>query len=131
MDERGRVPMPPRYREALMHGIVLTEGTPDRCLRAYPTGEFEKTAANYMSSPITTNEGRLLRRNFFSAAHDTELDRQGRVLIPAGLRQFAGLTDKVVISGAAEAIEIWDAAAYAAKLAEEEATYRQTLGAGE
>ena len=131
MDERGRIPMPPRYREALMHGIVLTEGTPDRCLRAYPMDEFEKTAANYMSSPITTAEGRLLRRNFFSAAHDTELDRQGRVLIPANLRTFAGLTGQVVISGAAEAIEIWDAAAYATKLAEEEAAYRQTLGAGE
>src|SRR6476620_9508059 len=78
MDERGRIPMPPRYREALMHGIVLTEGTPDRCLRAYPMDEFEKTAANYMSSPISTSEGRLLRRKFFSAAHDTELDRQGR-----------------------------------------------------
>ena len=88
MDERGRIPMPPRYREALMHGIVLTEGTPDRCLRAYPMDEFEKTAANYMSSPITTSEGRLLRRNFFSAAHDTELDRQGRVLIPANLRSL-------------------------------------------
>jgi MraZ protein len=114
-----------------MHGIVLTEGTPDRCLRAYPTAEFEKTAANYMASPVTTSEGRLLRRNFFSAAHDTELDRQGRVLIPATLRAFAGLTGPVIISGAAEAIEIWDAAAYAAKLAEEEATYRQALGADE
>ena len=114
-----------------MHGIVLTEGTPDRCLRAYPMDEFEKTAANYMSSPITTVEGRLLRRNFFSAAHDTELDRQGRVLIPANLRAFAGLSGQVIISGAAEAIEIWDAAAYAAKLAEEETAYRQTLGSDE
>ena len=114
-----------------MHGIVLTQGTPDRCLRAYPAAEFEKTAANYMSSPITTSEGRLLRRNFFSAAHDTELDRLGRVLIPQTLRQFAALTGQVVVSGAAEAIEIWDAAAYAAKLAEEEAAYRKTLGADE
>ena len=131
MDERGRVPMPPRYREALMHGLVLTEGTPDRCLRAYPTAEFERAAANFTASPITTNEGRLLRRNFFSAAHDTELDRQGRVLIPATLRQFAGLTGQVVVSGAGEAIELWDAATYAAQLAEEERIYRQTLGAGE
>ena len=114
-----------------MHGIVLTQGTPDRCLRAYPSAEFEKTATNYMSSPVTTAEGRLLRRNYFSAAFDAELDRQGRVLIPASLRQFAGLASQVVVSGAAEAIEIWDAAAYAAKLAEEEAAYRQTLGSDE
>ena len=112
-----------------MQGIVLTQGTPDRCLRAYPAAEFERTATNYMSSPITTAEGRLLRRNFFSAAYDAELDRQGRVLIPQQLRQFAGLTNQVVVSGAAEAIEIWDAPAYAAKLAEEEAAFRQTLGA--
>jgi MraZ protein len=128
MDERGRVPMPPRFREALMKGIILTQGTPDRCVRAYPVDGFEEQAALYLNNPVTTPAGRVMRRAFFSGAYQSELDRQGRVLIPPVLRQRANLEGQVVIVGIGEGIEIWNASDFDAALANEEDEYRQTLG---
>lgn len=128
MDDRGRVPVPPRFREALMRGIILTQGTPDRCIRAYPTDEFEKTASIYMSEPITSPAGRVMRRNFFSGAYPAEMDRQGRVLVPPVLRSFAGLDNQVVVLGTGDALEIWNAATYDAAAQDDEGEYRQTLG---
>ncbi len=63
-----------------------------------------------MSEPVTTRNGRVMRRAFFSGAYQAELDRQGRVLIPPVLRQFAGLDGQVVVVGTGEGIEIWNAA---------------------
>jgi MraZ protein len=111
-----------------MRGIILTQGTPDHCIRAYPLDEFEKTAANYMSEPITTPTGRVMRRNFFSGAYQAEMDRNGRVLVPPVLRQFAGLDSQVVVLGAGDAIELWNAATYDAAMQEEAGEYRQSLG---
>jgi MraZ protein len=128
MDERGRVPMPPRFREALMHGIILTQGAPDRCIRAYAADSFEQQAAQYLSDPVTTRTGRVMRRAFFSGSYQAELDRQGRVLIPPLLRQWAGLDGQVVVVGTGEALEIWNTADFEAALAAEEADFRQTLG---
>jgi MraZ protein len=128
MDERGRVPMPPRYRDALMQGIILTQGTPDRCIRAYPINSFEEQAALYMSEPVTTREGRVMRRNYFSQAYQAELDRQGRVLIPPVLRQWANLEGQLVVVGTGEALEIWNAGGFDAALEQEEAEFRQSLG---
>lgn len=128
MDERGRVPLPPRFREALMPGIILTQGTPDHCVRAYPLDGFEEQAALYMSDPVTTRLGRVQRRAFFSGAYQSELDRQGRVLIPPVLRQWANLDGPVVIVGTGEGIEIWNANDFETALADEEPEFRQALG---
>jgi MraZ protein len=128
MDERGRVPLPPRFREALMPGIILTQGTPDHCVRAYPVDGFEQQAALYMSDPVTTRSGRVQRRAFFSGAYQSELDRQGRVLIPPVLRQWANLEGSVVIVGIGEGIEIWNTEDFEAALAGEEPEFRQALG---
>ena len=128
MDERGRVPLPPRFREALMQGIILTQGTPDHCIRAYPTESFEQAAALYTNDPGTTRTGRVHRRAFFSAAYPAELDRQGRVLIPANLRQWANLDGPVAVVGIGEGVEIWNASDFEAALAAEEPEFRQALG---
>ncbi len=130
MDARGRVPMPPRFREELMHGVVLTQGNPDLCVRAYPAGSFEEQAAVYMNQPITTKTGRLMRRGFFAGAYSAEVDRQGRLLVPPVLRRWANLEGQVYVVGAAESIEIWNAARFSEVLAEEEAEFKRTLDAG-
>jgi MraZ protein len=127
MDERGRIPMPPRYREALMQGIILTQGTPDRCIRAYPLDAFEQQAALYTESPVTTRAGRIARRAFFSGAYQAELDRQGRVLIPSVLREYAGLEGLVTIVGIGEGMEIWNLDDFAVALAAEEEEFRQAM----
>ncbi len=109
MDERGRVPMPPRFRDAFTGGVILTQGAPDHCIRAYPTAGFEEQAALYMQDPVTTRPGRVMRREFFSRAYPAELDKQGRVLVPNQLRTFAGLDAQIVIVGIGDGVEIWNA----------------------
>jgi MraZ protein len=131
MDERGRVPMPPRYRDAFLLGVILTQGSPDRCIRAYPTNGFEGQAALYMSEPATTRSGRVRRRAFFSNAYPAELDRQGRVLVPQPLRDWAGLSSPVVVAGAGEWLEIWNTADFEAAAEAEEVEFRQDMGSDE
>lgn len=129
MDERGRIPMPPRFREALMQGIILTQGTPDLCIRAYPLDAFEEQASHYTENPVTTRAGRVSRRAFFSGAYQAELDKQGRVLVPPALRDFANLQGQgqVVIVGTGEGMEIWNVDDFATALAGEEDEFRQAL----
>ncbi len=127
MDERGRIPMPPRYREALMQGIILTQGTPDRCIRAYPGDAFDEQAQLFMNDPVTKRSGRVMRRAFFSGAFPAELDRAGRVLIPPQLRQWANLETQVTVVGAGEGIEIWNADDFETAIGAEQETYLQSL----
>jgi MraZ protein len=127
MDERGRVPMPPRFREALMQGIILTRGTPDRCIRAFPQDAFEAQAALFTASPVTMREGRISRRSYFGNAYPAELDKQGRVLIPPVLRQYAELDGQVIVLGTGEGFEIWSATDFESAFEEEEAEFRLSL----
>jgi MraZ protein len=127
MDERGRVPMPPRFRDDLVLGVILTQGAPDRCVRAYPATGFEQQAALYMNEPVTTKTGRVLRRGFFGGAYPAELDRQGRVLVPPVLRRWANLEGQVVVVGTGEAIEVWNAKEFSDALAGEEIEFNRTL----
>jgi transcriptional regulator MraZ len=113
-----------------MQGVILAQGSPDRCIRVYPTNGFEDQASLYMSEPVTTRSGRIRRRAFFSNAYPAELDRQGRVLIPQVLRDWAGLSNHIVVAGAGEWIEIWNTADFDAAVEEEEAEFRQDMGSG-
>jgi MraZ protein len=111
-----------------MQGIILTQGAPDRCIRAYAADSFEEQAAQYLADPITSRNGRVMRRAFFSGSYQSELDKQGRVLIPPVLRQWAGLDGQVVVVGTGEGMEIWNSDDFEAAIAAEEAEFRQTLG---
>lgn len=110
-----------------MQGIILTQGTPDRCIRAYPVDAFEEQAALYTESPITTRTGRVSRRAFFSGAYQSELDKQGRVLIPPALRDYAGLQGQLVVVGTGEGMEIWNIDDFATALAGEEGEFLHAL----
>ena len=114
MDERGRLPLPPRYRDVLRDGIVLSQGSPDRCLRLYTEPAFTALASEYTAETPLHQRGRDLRAVFFSRSLHAELDKQNRILIPAPLREYAGLSGKVLVIGAGEYLEIWSPASYAA-----------------
>ena len=129
MDERGRVPLPPRFRASLEDGLILTQGTPDQCVRCYAAAGFEAQAELYTATPGLRREGRIMRRQFFARSYDADLDRQGRVLIPLQLRRFADLVDQVVVIGIGEGFEIWSAGAFERVMADEEADYARALEA--
>jgi len=127
MDERGRVPLPPRYRDAFRDGIVLSQGSPDRCLRAFTQAAFDAQASAYTAQSPMHRRGRDLRRSFFATTHQLELDRQNRFLIPAPLRDFAALSSKVLVIGAGEWLEIWSPQEWEAESERIEAQLETTL----
>ena len=106
MDDRGRVPIPPRYRDLFALGAMLNQG-PDPCLRLFTAESFHQQAQLYTSDPAIERSGRMTRHSFFANSFSVELDRQGRILIPGPLRAYARLEGNVVISGAGEWLEIW------------------------
>jgi transcriptional regulator MraZ len=116
MDERGRVPLPPRYRDAFRDGVVLSQGSPDRCLRLFTPEAFERQASELTQESAWRRRGRDARKAFFSRSHPVELDKQNRILIPAGLRSYAGLSGTVLLIGAGEYLEIWSPDAYEAEM---------------
>lgn len=94
-----------------MQGLILTRANPDRCIRAFPMDAYQAQAALYLESPVTTQEGRSARRDFFGNSYPVELDKQGRVLLPGQLRTWANLEAQgsVVVLGTGEGFEIWNA----------------------
>ncbi len=116
MDERGRVPVPPRYRNLLAKGAVLNRG-PDSCLRLFTTESFDQQAKLYTQQPAIERAGRMTRHGFFANSYPVELDRQGRILIPGPLRAHAELEGSVVVAGAGEWLEIWNPEQFDAEMA--------------
>ncbi len=109
LDDKGRVAVPPRFRDELKDGLVLSPG-PEKCLTAYTLKEWKKIAEQLASSGISHAKMRKLNRAIFSTAFPTKLDNQGRIAIPAPLRDHAGIGEDVVIAGANNVLEIWDKA---------------------
>lgn len=125
MDERGRIPLPPIYRDAFREGIVLSQGHPDPCLRVYTRSAFDALSAEYTAESAMTQRGRDLRRAFFGATRHADLDAQNRVLIPGPLRQYAGLERQILVVGVGEYLEVWDPGRWD----EEQSRIMSTIGA--
>lgn len=109
VDEKGRVPIPPRFRNAVKDGVVLTAGA-EKCITAYTLTEWKKLANTLTSNPLTRSKMRRLNRVLFATAFNTRMDGQGRVAIPAPLREYAEIVDEVIIAGVNTTLEIWDKA---------------------
>ena len=107
LDDKGRLAIPAKFRPELGQGLVLTRGL-DRCLFAWPMAEWQTVADKLGRLSLMHAEARRLQRLLFAGAVDTQLDRLGRVLVPAFLRGYAGLQDAVVVAGVLNRIEIWD-----------------------
>ncbi|MDQ3066264.1 MAG: division/cell wall cluster transcriptional repressor MraZ [Actinomycetota bacterium] len=113
IDDKNRLTLPSRFREALAGGVVLTRGLDD-CLAAYTRADWDTMVATRIT-PLDpfSKEARDLKRFFFSAASDAEIDKQGRVLVPPALHRHAKLGREVVVAGVDDHLEIWDRAAWA------------------
>lgn len=106
IDDKGRVAIPARFREELSEGLVLTRGF-DRCLQAFPRPIWQRLAERVSGLSLGNEEARNLRRLLFSGAAEVEVDRQGRILIPQNLREYAGLSEQVVVAGLNTHFELW------------------------
>jgi len=106
IDAKGRLIVPARLREGLGDRFIVTKGL-DGCLFAYPQEEWSALEKKMRSLPFTRADARAFVRFFFAGATECEIDKQGRVLIPANLREYAGLEKEVVVIGVSSRVEIW------------------------
>lgn len=107
LDEKGRLAIPAKFRRDLSKGAVVTRGL-DNCLFLYTKTEWEKLAEKLATLPISQANSRAFARLMLAGAMEVEIDKQGRVVLPEYLREFAGLQKNVVLAGLYNRAEIWD-----------------------
>ncbi len=122
LDDKGRLILPSKFRDDLAEGLVITRGQ-ERCLYVFSESEFAQMHDRIREAPITSKQGRDYLRVFLSGAHAETPDKQGRVTVPAALRQYASLDRDLAVIGAGSRAEIWDAGAWQRYLAEQESTF--------
>lgn len=108
IDEKGRLTIPAKYRALLASGLVITRGF-DRNLMAFSLEGWQELAERVKKLPLGDSSAREFRRRVFGGAVDLVPDRQGRVLLPPYLREFANINTEVVITGMESYLEIWNA----------------------
>jgi MraZ protein len=109
IDAKGRVIVPVKFREALGDEFVVTQGL-DGCLFVFPDSEWKAFEEKLKSLPMANKDARKFVRFFLAGAALVEIDKQGRILIPPVLREFAALEKDVVVVGVGSRVEIWDKA---------------------
>ena len=106
IDAKGRLIVPAKFREILGDNFIVTKGL-DGCLFVYPNDEWTRFEEKLKSLPLTNKHARQFTRFFLAGAAACEVDKQGRILLPQVLREFASLEKDVVLVGVASRIEIW------------------------
>ena len=115
LDDKGRLALPAKFRSDLEGGLVITKGQ-ERCLFVFPMGEFTRITDLLREAPVTQRSVRDYSRVFFASASHEVPDSQGRITVPAPLREYAGLSKDCVVIGANSRVEVWDAGAWQAYL---------------
>jgi MraZ protein len=122
LDDKGRLVLPAKFREALAGGLVLTKGQ-DRSIVVWPAQEFADYAERLNEASKSNPKVQAYARVLFSGASDEIPDRQGRITVPVPLREYAGLDRDVVVVGKGPTAEIWDAEAWSRYLTEQEEAF--------
>ncbi len=107
IDDKGRIIIPAKFRDELGDLFIITRGL-DKALFVYPMSEWVELESKLSSLPFTKAVARQFNRLFFSGAVESEIDKQGRAIIPSNLRSYALLTKECVVIGVSTRIEIWD-----------------------
>ena len=128
LDDKGRLILPVKFRAAFDRGGYLTQFH-DGCLALWTPDEFEQQMAGMQDRAATSRSDRNLARVWASTSHEVEVDRQGRMAIPAHLREFGAFEGDVLVHGAIDRVELWDPARWEVKVQPEEE--RLTDGADE
>jgi len=122
LDDKGRLFLPAKYRDRFASGVFVTRGQ-ENALLLFPRDEFERLTERLREVPLTSEAGRQFVRLLLTAAVDVIPDRQGRITLPTGLREYASLTKDCAVVGVGNRMEIWDAAAWEAWLAANEPAF--------
>ena len=115
VDDKKRLTLPARFREQLAGGVVLTRGI-EQNIDVYPRAGWDANVGRIAELDSLNREAREMKRFVFAGATVTELDKQGRVLIPPQLAAHAGIEKDVVLAGVHDRIEIWDTTVWASHL---------------
>jgi len=107
LDTKGRIAIPSKFRQQLSGKAIITRGL-DRCLFVFTSKEWETFAQKIIALPIARSDSRAFTRLMLAEATDVEVDKQGRVLVPAYLREYARLGKEAVITGLYNRFEIWN-----------------------
>ncbi len=110
IDAKGRMAVPAKFRSQIDRGAVVSKGM-GTCLSVYTTQRWEEKSAE-LATGKTTDELRDFERRIYPSASEIELDGQGRMVIPAKLRAYAGLGNEVTVAGVRDHFEIWDRTAW-------------------
>ena len=127
LDDKGRLILPAKFRDDLADGLVITKGQ-ERCLVVWTRDGFAAYAESLRSAGPTQERARAYSRVLFASAHDDLADKQGRITIPAPLREYAGLTRDCAVVGSDTRIEIWDASAWESYLVAQEDAFSELDG---
>lgn len=106
IDGKGRVIVPAKFRDGLGDTFVVTKGL-DKCLFIFPMNQWTVMVDKLKALPVTDPNARAFVRFFFSGAAECEVDKQGRILLPANLRDYASLDKDVALVGVSTRVEIW------------------------
>jgi transcriptional regulator MraZ len=118
LDAKGRMAIPARHRDALMHaaeGRLVLTAHPHRCLLLYPAPAWEPIRAKILAAPSLEAQSAMVRRLLVGFAEDLEMDAAGRILISPSLRQYAGLDKEVWLVGQGNGFELWSDAGWKAQ----------------
>ncbi len=107
VDEKGRLPLPPKFRREMRDGVILTKGI-EKCVDVYPLSEWKRLADTLAAKVITPASLRRLNRAVFGSAFSVSFDGQGRITLPLPLRSYAEIGDTVVVVGSNARVELWN-----------------------
>ena len=119
LDGKGRVILPAKFRSQFEHGGYLTQFS-DGCLALWPPAEFERQADEMKERGRNGRSDRNAARYWASATQDLEIDRQGRLVVPARMREFAGLETDVMVVGVFDRVELWNPGRWLERVGPEE-----------
>lgn len=108
LDDRGRLTIPRKIRQELATDEVIVSRGFDACIFGFDKESWEREASKQLEAPVTDEKARQVRRYMFAGAEKVEADKLGRILLPALLKEYAGITANVVVVGAGDHFEIWD-----------------------
>jgi MraZ protein len=120
LDDKNRITLPAKFRQEFADGVFVVRGI-DPCLLVYPPGGWHRLVDERLAGldPFS-REARQMSRFLFSGATETDVDRQGRIMLPASLVGYAKLKREVVVAGVQDHVELWEPSAWRRELTEVE-----------